>query len=122
MSRPLVARLEHKIDADQFHKDVFAAHGRKCYFHGKKKAYRFKYSRAPEERCTKDATDAMHVVPRSSLGPKSRFACAKENGRPGCRNCHDLEERGVLEFPKDEYNAAVRALNKFSPKLGLRER
>jgi hypothetical protein len=43
---------------------------------------------------------------------KHRYACAIENGRPGCRKCHEAQERGELRFRKADYNKAVRALNK----------
>jgi hypothetical protein len=128
MSRPLVAKQSTEDAADAFHRAVFAAHGRTCFFHGPKFKFVLDFTtrkprpRKPEERCEKDATDAMHVVPRSQLGPKSRFACPDENGRPGCRTCHDLEDAGRLDFPDAIYNRAIRALQAVTPRIGLRER
>jgi hypothetical protein len=126
MSRPLVAKQGTEDAADEFHRAVFKAHGRTCYFYGTRlildAATRKPRKRTPEERCEKDATDAMHVVPRSQLGPKSRFACPEENGRPGCRTCHNLEDVGRLDFPDAVYNRAIRALQKVTPRIGLRER
>jgi hypothetical protein len=125
-TRPLVQKLETKLDGDEFRRDCFKEHGRTCFFHGTKTVLdavtRAPRRRRPDERCLKDATDPMHVVPRSQLGPKTRFALGAINGRPGCRVCHDLEDAGRLSFPDAVYNRAVRALNKFSPKIGLRER
>ena len=125
-TRPLVAKASTEIDADEFKKRVFAAHGRKCFFqksrmvldepNGKPRR------RKPVEACRVDATDPMHIVRRGQLGPKSRYACPEENGRPGCRTCHDLENEGRLEWPDPLYNAAIRALQKVTPRIGLRER
>lgn len=125
-TRPLVPKLATQLDGDEFRRAVFAAHGRACYFFPVKTVKDAttgeKRRRRPDERCLKDATDPAHIVPRSQLGPKSRYACPEENGRPLCRVCHDIQESGRLEFPDAIYNRAIRALNKFSPRIGLRER
>ena len=133
MSRPLIGTVEHKLDAAGFHKAVFSLYGPRCYFHGHEQWWKKKrkrqdddsfiiVEREPHERCQKDATDAMHVVPRSSLGPKSRFAVPEHNGRPGCRPCHDLETAGLIDFDARTWNEAVSAILKVSPRLGLREK
>ncbi len=95
MSRPLIANPKRDVEAAAFHRAVFKAHGSCCHFCGKK-----------------GATDAMHVISRSLIGPKARYACPIENGRPGCRSCHDRQERDELKFTLSVRRRAVRALNK----------
>jgi len=73
MTRPLIADRKRDSEAARWHREVFEAHGRVCHF------------------CPKNATDAMHVIPRASLG-KLRYTMPKENGRPGCRD---------FKFPAD---------------------
>lgn len=93
--RPLLAKRETINAASAWHRAVFKAHGSCCHFCGKK-----------------GSTDAMHVIPRSRIGPKARYACPVENGRPGCRACHDAQERGEKQFPIAVRRRAIRALNK----------
>jgi hypothetical protein len=102
-------KAETKASAAEFSSTCFKTHGRLCYFHGKKATPK---RQGPGEGCLKDATDPMHVIGRAHLGPKARYACAEENSRPGCRNCHDLQEAGRLEFPLAVRRRAVIALNK----------
>jgi predicted restriction endonuclease len=92
MSRPLLANPKGKSEAAEFHRRVFKRWGNKCYF------------------CEGPATDACHIVSRAKLGPK-RYACPEENGRPGCRLHHELQESGILGFDKPDIRAAVSALN-----------
>ena len=82
-------------EAREFHRRVFAKWGNRCYFCGGK------------------ATDAMHIIPRSQLGPH-RYACAEENGRPGCRVHHDASEANDprCQFHVSQRRKAVKALNK----------
>lgn len=128
--KPLGPKREAKTDAAAFHDAVVRTHGRLCWFND---VARVKTSpgaattraRKPEERCEgKSAVvvHAMHLVRRSQLGPKSRYALPAINARPGCPTCHRLEDDGLLEFSTREYNAAVRALNSAFPRLGLRTR
>jgi len=91
--RPQIGNPKRQSEAAAFHRAVFKAHGSSCYFCSGSKA-----------------TDAMHVIPRSQLGPK-RYACPTENARPGCRRCHDLQTRGELVFPIAVRRKAIRALN-----------
>lgn len=95
MSKPLIANPKRQSEAAAFHRAVFKAHGDRCHFCGKPQS-----------------TDAMHVIPRSQLGPKARYACPVENGRPGCRRCHDAQERNELQFSVSVRRRAIRALNK----------
>lgn len=128
MSKPLVGAVQHDLDSKEFHRAVFAAHGSKCYFRGPK--YRKvrvdlftdeTRAREPHERCQGDATDAMHIIPRSELGAKRlRFAEPGENGRPGCRPCHMLQEARCIEFAFADRHAAWAALNPLN-KVPLRE-
>jgi hypothetical protein len=93
VSRPLIDNKKREAEAAKWHRDVFKAHGRSCFF------------------CGKDATDAMHVIPRAQLGPL-RYEIPVQNGRPGCRSCHQLQERGELQFPVRELRVAIAAHNK----------
>jgi hypothetical protein len=95
MTRPLIADRKRDSEAARWHREVFEAHGRVCHF------------------CPKNATDAMHVIPRASLG-KLRYTMPKENGRPGCRACHEKQERGELFFAARVTNSAIRAHNKIA--------
>lgn len=92
--RPLAANPQRKSDAATFHRRVVKKHGRRCHFCG----------REPE------TIDAMHIVKRSHLG-KHRYACPEENGRPGCRHCHNMQETGQIEFRLVDRVNAVKALN-----------
>ena len=94
-SKPMVDRKKNarRSAASRWHDAVFRAHGSRCFF------------------CGGFATDAMHIVPRGQLGPIRRYACAEENGRPGCRACHDLQEQHQLRFPIALRRMAVAALN-----------
>lgn len=94
MSRPLIANAKRQSEAQAFHRACFKAWGRVCYFCG-----------------SKDATDAMHLVPRAVLGPR-RYVCPVENSRPGCRSCHNKQTRGELAFKKADMRRAITALNK----------
>lgn len=101
MSRPLIAtkpmvdkkKASRRGAASRFHDIVFKVHGYRCFF------------------CGVYATDAMHIVRRSQLGPVRRYARPAENGRPGCRQCHDQENQSKLRFPIALRRAAVKALN-----------
>lgn len=93
--KPLIANRERKNEAAAWHRAVFSAHGKKCW------------------NCGGEATDACHVIPRSQLG-KLRYEMPKENGRPGCRRCHQRQECGELDFPIAVRRAAVRAHNKIA--------
>lgn len=102
MSKPLIAQKpmadkaknQRKAAAAEFHRRVFAAHGSKCYF------------------CGGRATDAMHIWGRSSrLGPH-RYAFPEENGRSGCRPCHDTVGRYTRNFKLADRKRAASALNK----------
>ena len=103
MSKPLIAskpmvdakRRQRERMAAAWHKAVFLAHGDKCYWCGKK------------------ATDAAHIIPRSRLGPL-RYEMPVENGRPACRTCHELQERGMLVFEAKDLFAAVRHHNRIA--------
>jgi hypothetical protein len=53
----------------------------------------------------------MHIIGRAHLGPR-RYACPEENGRPGCRRCHDAKGWLSVNFAIKDRRAAVRALNK----------
>jgi hypothetical protein len=92
--RPLVANPKRDSEAATFHRRVFKAHGSECHW------------------CSKKATDAAHVVPRSQLG-KQRYACAEDNGRPACRGCHDRNEASDPEyqFSLKVRRRAVKSLN-----------
>ncbi len=85
---------EHRRGREAFHAAVFAAHGDRCYF-----------------GCGRAATDAMHVVPRSQLTQRTRYAAPAANGRSGCRRCHKAQESGAIAFPLNVRLGAVRALN-----------
>lgn len=101
MPRPLVAKkkMDTKPKREQvkgaaaWSARVFAAHGRACYF------------------CGGHATYPMHIYPRSMLGPK-RWECPEENGRPGCRSCHDGPGANFRNFKAKDRHAAFNALNK----------
>jgi hypothetical protein len=125
-TRPLVPKAETKLDGDAFRRACFARWGRTCFFDTTMSVRDAVTGnlrpRRPDERCQRQATDPGHVVPRSSLGPKTRYALPFENSRPVCRVCHNLEDVGRLAFPDAVYNRAVRALNKMSPRLNLQER
>ncbi len=118
MSKPLGGRPEHRLGSQEFHRAVFAAHGRECYFRGPK--YRkVRVSifteelrpRLPHERCLRDATDAMHIYARAELGGKNnRFAFPELNGRPGCRPCHELQGAKLIAFEYKDEIAAYEAL------------
>ena len=95
MSRPLIANKARESEAARWHRDVFKAHGRACFF------------------CGKDASDAMHIIPRAQLGPL-RYQIPVQNGRPGCRACHERQERGELKFPLRVVRTAILAHNKIS--------
>ena len=92
MSRPLIANKKREGEAARWHREVFKAHGRACFF------------------CGKDATDAMHIIARAQLGPL-RYEIPVQNGRPGCRACHERQERGELHFPVRIMRIAIRAHN-----------
>ena len=92
MSRPLIADPKQTQDAAAFQRRVFVKHGNACVF------------------CGSRATDAMHVYPRAILG-KHRYECAEQNGRPGCRRCHEAQERGEIKFPLRDRQLAARSLN-----------
>ena len=93
--KPLIAKRQTVNAAGQWHRAVFRAHGKTCW------------------NCGALATDACHVIPRSQLG-KLRYEIPKENGRPGCRSCHDKQERGEIDFPLSVRRAAVRAHNRIA--------
>lgn len=95
VSRPLIPDPKRQSESSAWHRAVFAAHGHACFFCGAK------------------ATDAMHVIPRSQLG-KLRYAIPKENGRPGCRRCHEAQEGGDKQFPLVVVRAAIRAHNRIA--------
>jgi hypothetical protein len=95
MSRPLIANKQRESEADKWHREVFKAHGKLCFF------------------CGKAATDAMHIIPRSKLGPL-RYAIPVQNGRPGCRECHERQERGELRFGIRFVRIAIAAHNKIA--------
>jgi hypothetical protein len=104
MSRPLLAfskpkpRPEHKIGAAEFHRRVFAKWGSKCFF------------------CGGHATDAMHLLGRGGfLGPKTRWLCPEENGRPGCRPCHDDKKK---VFPIALMRQSANAINRYCDSIG----
>jgi 5-methylcytosine-specific restriction endonuclease McrA len=91
MTKPLIADRKRRSESAEFHRLVFQRHGYECYFCGGK------------------ATDAAHVIPRSQLGPKTRYAAPQFNGRPLCRACH--EENRI--FPLDMRRQAAKAINHF---------
>lgn len=95
MSRPLIPNRKRKSEADGWHKAVFKAHGGKCYF------------------CGSAASDAMHIIARAHLGPL-RYEIPVQNGRPGCRSCHERQERGELQFSLHDVRVAIRAHNKIA--------
>ena len=95
MSKPLIPDRKRQSEAAAWHRAVFAAHGQFCTF------------------CAAKATDAMHVIPRRDLGPL-RYMMPKENGRPGCRRCHEAQERGDKQFPIAVVRRAVKAHNKIA--------
>jgi hypothetical protein len=123
--KPLGPRREANADAGAFHDEVVREHGRLCFFNDVKRVKvepgsKVTRARRPEERCQgKSAVvvHAAHVVPRSQLGPKSRYAVPRINGRPCCPTCHPIQEEGLLEFPDRVHNAAVEALAAFSPRI-----
>lgn len=94
MSRPLIANKARESEAARFHRECFKAWGRVCYFCG-----------------SKDASDAMHIIGRSTLGPR-RYECPVENSRSGCRRCHEAQTRGELRFKAADVRRAIVALNK----------
>ena len=94
MSRPLIANKNRQSEAARFHRECFAAWGHICYFCG-----------------LKNASDAMHLISRAQLGPR-RYECPAENGRPGCRTCHEQQTGGKLAFKPADIKRAVTALNK----------
>ena len=96
MSRPLIPNKARESEARAWHNAVFKAHGKKCW------------------HCGGEATDAAHIIPRSRLGPKLRYAIPVENGRPACRRCHELQESRIIEFPLSVVRAAIRAHNKIA--------
>jgi hypothetical protein len=65
-----------------FHKAVFALWGDRCVF------------------CGKRAFEAAHVLSRSMLGKKLRFA-SEHFARPTCAWCHRDLHRHVLAWPDD---------------------
>lgn len=83
---------EHRSARVLFHNVVFAVHGSSCHF------------------CGGPATDAMHVIDRSRLSARQRYAFAELNGRPGCRSCHESQGAGVLSFSPLIVTAAAKAL------------
>lgn len=83
-----------RVTAKEFSTIVFAEWGRKCYF------------------CDGPATDPMHIYPRSMLGVTARYACAKQNGRPGCRKCHDGPGASRLSFKLADQRMAYNALQR----------
>jgi hypothetical protein len=89
----LIANKKRESEASKFHRECFKAHGRACYF------------------CGKDASDAMHLVGRATLGPR-RYECAVENSRPGCRACHTRQTNGELAFKPADMKRAIVALNR----------
>lgn len=95
MSRPLIANKKRHAEASTFHRDCFKAHGNACFF------------------CGKNATDAMHIIPRAKLGPL-RYEIPFQNSRPGCRSCHEREEAGELHFPIRLQRIAIAAHNKIA--------
>lgn len=84
---------EHAIARKAFREKVFAAHGKLCHFCG-----------------SEGNMDPMHVLPRSALNRFQRYAFAAENGRPGCRHCHTLQESGEYAFADDVIDGALNAL------------
>lgn len=95
MSRPLVANKKRESEASAWHRDVVKAHGKACFF------------------CGRDGSDAMHIIPRAKLGPL-RYKIPVQNGRIGCRECHDRQEAGELQFPIRVRRIAIAAHNKIA--------
>lgn len=95
MSRPLIPNKARKSEAQRWHDDVFKAHGKLCFF------------------CGNAASDAMHIIPRNLLGPL-RYLIPVQNGRPGCRSCHDRQGAGELKFPIRITRIAISAHNKIA--------
>lgn len=93
MSKPLLPNPKRKSEAADFHRRVFAKHGYKCYF------------------CGGHATDAMHIYGRGSRLGSRRYAAPEENGRPGCRACHNRIGWCTLSFTLKDRKEAVTALN-----------
>ena len=83
---------EHRSARVLFHNVVFAVYGSSCHF------------------CGGPATDAMHVIDRSRLSARQRYAFAELNGRPGCRSCHESQGAGVVSFSPLIVTAAAKAL------------
>jgi 5-methylcytosine-specific restriction endonuclease McrA len=90
MSRPIQANPKRQGEAAKWHRDVFARYGNKCWF------------------CGGHATDAMHIIRRSFLGPL-RYKII-ENGRPGCRPCHN-KKPNQRDFPIADQREAIIAHN-----------
>jgi hypothetical protein len=93
MSRPLQANPKRKAEAAVFHREVFKRYGNKCWF------------------CGGHATDAMHIIRSGFLGPL-RYRII-ENGRPGCRRCHDAKP-SQRDFPIADQREAIIAHNLIS--------
>jgi len=53
----------------------------------------------------------MHLFSRAHLGPH-RYACPEENGRPGCRSCHDMKGWLRTNFAMKDRRMAMTALNR----------
>jgi hypothetical protein len=90
ISRPLLASKEAKMQAAQWHREVFALFGNRCYLHVLK-----------NPRSKMAATDAAHVVARSRLGTAWAYA-SPLFGRGLCRGCHDAQGAGLdpmFRFP-----------------------
>jgi len=96
MVRPLQANPKRESEAASWHRIVFMAHGSRCHF------------------CGAHATDAAHIVPRSSLGKAQRYAVPAYNGRPVCRKCHDQLHNGALTFSHLVVWEAKQAVNAIS--------
>jgi hypothetical protein len=91
----------HRKERRAFHDAVFEAWGDRCFF------------------CQGPASDAMHVIGRRMGLGKHRYAAPVQNGRPGCRQCHDELGDVPANFGWDVVLQAVEALNG-ELRIGLR--
>jgi 5-methylcytosine-specific restriction endonuclease McrA len=118
--RPLLARKtmrketpEHRASAATFRLVCFSVHGYRCFYApppGLKAA-------TVGVGCLIQATDPGHIIPRSALGPKTRYVCPKDNSRPLCRVCHNKNYPWPLKLRR----RAAKAINRYVDQMGWGE-
>ena len=91
--KPLQADPSLKAKSWAWHQAVFKKYGTACYF------------------CGTYARDSMHIIPANLLGPLAYDLRLVENGRPGCRRCHEEQHGGLHHFKHQDRITAIRAHN-----------